>query len=105
MTSATCVRWWKECYTVYAQDYPGEICLITSAIGILVYKKFNAWSAKGIWAKVFEFLVVEPDLGWGFIDGSYVKAHPHSSGAVTLVDQAIGRSRAGNTSTIPVLQD
>ncbi len=27
-----------------------------------VYKKFNSWSAKGIWAKVFEFLVVEPDL-------------------------------------------
>ncbi|PID44467.1 MAG: hypothetical protein CSB48_01920, partial [Proteobacteria bacterium] len=30
-----------------------------------IYKKFNSWSAKGIWAKVFEFLVVEPDLEWG----------------------------------------
>ncbi|MCG8609454.1 MAG: IS5 family transposase [Pseudomonadales bacterium] len=70
-----------------------------------VYKKFNAWSAKGIWSKVFEFFVVEPDLEWGFIDGSYVKAHQHSSGAAAAGDQAIGRSRAGYTSKIHMVVD
>ena len=72
-----------------------------------VYKKFNAWSAKGIWSKVFEFFVVEPDLEWGFIDGSYVKAHQHSSGAAAAGDQTIGysRSRAGYTSKIHMIVD
>lgn len=41
-----------------------------------VYKRFNAWSASGKWLKVFQALVVEPDMEWVFIDGSYAKAHP-----------------------------
>ena len=70
-----------------------------------VYKKFNSWSARGIWKKVFNLLVIEPDLEWGFIDGSYVKAHQHSTGAASDDDQAIGTSRAGNTSTIHMVVD
>ncbi len=70
-----------------------------------LYKKFNAWSVKGIWMKVFNFLVVEPDLEWAFIDGSYVKAHQHSAGAAGPEDQAIGTSRAGKTSKIHMVVD
>tara|TARA_R110002072_G_scaffold296553_1_gene468533 strand:+ start:33502 stop:33819 length:318 start_codon:yes stop_codon:yes gene_type:complete len=50
--------------------------------------------------KVFNFLVVEPDLEWAFIDGSYIKAHQHSAGAAGPVNQAVGASRAGKTSKI-----
>lgn len=70
-----------------------------------VYKKFNSWSAKGIWKIVLNHLIIEPDLEWGFIDGSYVKAHQHSSGAAGNDDQGIGVSRAGNTSKIHMVVD
>lgn len=65
-----------------------------------VYKRFNAWSTSGKWLKVFQTLVADPDMEWVFIDGSYAKAHQHSAGAAGGMDQAIGKSRAGNTSNI-----
>ena len=46
-----------------------------------IFKKFNAWSAQGKWLKIFEAIVQEPDMEWLFVDGSYVRAHQHSSGA------------------------
>jgi len=70
-----------------------------------VYKRFNAWCATGKWLKVFQALVVEPDLEWVFIDGSYAKAHQHSAGAAGAQEQAIGKSRAGNTSKIHLAVD
>ncbi len=70
-----------------------------------VYKRFNAWSASGKWLKIFRELVVEPDLEWAFIDGSYAKAHQHSAGAAGGHDEAIGKSRAGNTSKIHLAVD
>ncbi|GFM67128.1 hypothetical protein PSCICJ_32460 [Pseudomonas cichorii] len=42
----------------------------------------------------------KPDMERVFIDGSYAKAHQHSAGAATAGDEAIGKSRAGNTSKI-----
>lgn len=68
-----------------------------------VYKRFNAWSASGKWFKVLEVLMTDPDMEWVFIDGSYAKAHQHSTGAASKKDEAIGKSRAGNTSKIPWL--
>lgn len=62
-----------------------------------VYKRFNAWSAAGKWFKVFKMLMAEPDMEWVFIDGSYAKTHQHSAGAASANDEAIGKSRAGNT--------
>ncbi len=70
-----------------------------------VYKRFNAWSAAGKWFKVFKMLVAEPDMEWVFIDGSYAKAHQHSAGAASANDEAIGKSRAGNTSKIHLAVD
>ncbi len=65
-----------------------------------IYQKFNRWSSKNKLIKVFKALVQEPDLEWEFIDGSIVKAHQHSAGAVGKEDQAIGKSVAGNTTKI-----
>ena len=47
----------------------------------------------------------EPDLEWEFIDGSIVKAHQHSTGAVGKENQAIGKSVAGNTTKIHMAVD
>lgn len=65
-----------------------------------IYKRFNAWSIAGKWIKIFKILVVNPDLKRLFIDGSYAKAHQHSAGAASGCDEAIGKSRSGNTSKI-----
>jgi transposase len=54
---------------------------------------------------VFQTLVTDPDMEWVFIDGSYAKAHQHSAGAAGGMDQAIGKSRAGNTSKIHLAVD
>ena len=70
-----------------------------------VYKRFNAWSASGKWLEIFKWLVDEPNREWVFIDGSYAKAHQHSAGAAGTNDQAIGKSRAGNTSKIHLAVD
>lgn len=70
-----------------------------------IYKRFNAWSAAGKWIDIFKTLVTEPDWEWVFIDGSYAKAHQHSAGAASMSDEAIGKSRAGNTSKIHLAVD
>ncbi len=70
-----------------------------------VYKRFNAWSASGKWLKNFKALVNQPDLEWTFIDGSYIKAHQHSAGAASGQDEAIGKSRAGQTTKIHLAVD
>ena len=43
---------------------------------------------------------MDPDWEWEFIDGSYVKAHQHSAGAVGQESQTIGKSLARNTTKI-----
>ncbi len=65
-----------------------------------VYQKFNRWSSKNKLMNIFKSLVKEPDLEWEFIDGSIVKAHQHSAGAASEDDQAIGKSKGGNTTKI-----
>ena len=49
--------------------------------------------------------MVDPDMEWVFIDGSYAKAHQHSAGAASGTDEAIGKSRAGNSSKIHLVVD
>ena len=65
-----------------------------------VYQQFNRWSANDKLMGLFNTLVHEPDLEWGFIDGSFVKAHQHSAGAAGDDDQSIGKSRGGLTTKI-----
>jgi transposase len=70
-----------------------------------VYKRFRAWSQKGTLMRVFQALVRDPDREWIFIDGTYTKAHQHSAGAPGSDPQAIGKSRAGQTTKIHLLVD
>jgi transposase len=69
-----------------------------------VFKTFNNWAKRGVWQKVFNALKVDPDFEWGFIDGSYVKAHQHSAGAKSD-EQGIGLSRGGKTTKIHMVVD
>jgi|UPI00078126C1 transposase len=70
-----------------------------------VYKRFNAWSAAGKLMAAFRALVDDPDVEWLFSYGAYVKAHQDSTGAATEEAEAVGKSRAGNTSKIHLAVD
>jgi len=70
-----------------------------------VYRRFLLWSRKGILTRLFKSLTQRSDTEWEFIDGSYVKAHQHSTGAPSKNEQGIGLSRGGNTSKIHLAVD
>ena len=69
-----------------------------------VYKAFNRWSANNKLILLFNKVINQPDMEWVFIDGSHIKAHQHSSGA-NPKDQAIAKSRGGNTTKIHLAVD
>ena len=58
------------------------------------WKRYNRWVKSGLWAKLLEKLTVEPDFEWLIIDGTHIKAHPHSAGA-RGGNQDMDRSKGG----------
>ena len=67
-----------------------------------IFQKFNRWSSRNLLNKIFKSLVQDPDLEWEFIDGSIVRAHQHSTGDIGKDNQAMGKSRGGNTKKIHI---
>ena len=59
-----------------------------------MHRRFCRWRDKGVWEKLLEQLVVEPDLEWIMMDATYIKAHMQASGAKGG-SQAIARSKGG----------
>src|SRR5262245_56963226 len=45
-----------------------------------VWKRFDRWSRKGVWQRVFETLQ-DPDLEWLILDSTVIRAHQHAAGA------------------------
>ena len=70
-----------------------------------VFKRFNEWSKKGKLKIIFKKLSKDSDSEWTFVDGTIVKAHQHSSGAVRGEETAIGKSVAGNSTKIHLACD
>ena len=60
------------------------------------HRRFCRWRDKGIWEKILERLIDEPDMEWLIIDASHVKVHPHAAGAVGG-NEAMGRTKGGST--------
>lgn len=44
------------------------------------FVRFNRWSKKGVWKRVFEALQ-DLDLEWLMVDATIVRAHVHAAGA------------------------
>ena len=44
-----------------------------------VFQRFNRWSKKGIWLRIFEELQ-DPDLEWLMLDSTVLRAHQHAAG-------------------------
>ena len=45
------------------------------------HRRFCRWRDRGVWEKLLEILIDEPDFEWLMIDASHVKVHPHAAGA------------------------
>ena len=45
------------------------------------WRRFDRWSAKGVWLRVFEERK-DPDLEWLILDSTVIRAHQHAAGAV-----------------------
>jgi len=60
-----------------------------------VAKRFRRWATEGIWERVLEALIDEPDYEWLMIDASHIKVHPHATGAVGG-NQDMDRTKGGS---------
>ena len=61
-----------------------------------VHKRFKRWCDNGIWDKILEQFIDEPDFEWLMIDTSHCKVHPHAAGAVGG-NQDMGLTKGGST--------
>jgi hypothetical protein len=60
------------------------------------HRRFCRWRDKGVWEKLLEKLVFDPDYEWLIIDATYIKAHQHGAGA-RGGNQDMGRTKGGST--------
>jgi transposase len=70
-----------------------------------VFRRFNLWSKKGLITEIFQFLSRLNDPQWLFIDGSIVKTHQDGANVKSPSEQAMGKSRGGNSTKIHLAVD
>src|SRR5262245_7639058 len=56
-----------------------------------VWKRFERWTRKGRWQKIFEALQ-DPDLEWLILDSTVVRAHQHAAGAGKKATEREGKT-------------
>ena len=44
-----------------------------------VYVRYNRWSHKGVWQRIFTAVAGDPDLEYLMVDGSIVRVHQHGA--------------------------
>ncbi len=59
------------------------------------HRRFCRWRDSGMWEKLLEKVVKEPDFEWLMIDASHIKVHQHASGAKGG-NQDMGRTKGGS---------
>ena len=70
------------------------------------YNRFNRWSRRGIWKRIFDTLAAKSRDSLYLIDSTIVKAHRAASGAKRGEQkQAIGVSRGGRSTKIHAIVD
>lgn len=48
-----------------------------------IYVRYNRWSKKGVWERVFNAMADDPDLEYVMVDGSIVRVHQHGAAKKT----------------------
>ena len=54
------------------------------------------WRDKGLWEKLLDLTIDDPDYEWLMIDASHCKVHPHAAGA-RGGNQDMSRTKGGST--------
>ena len=74
-----------------------------------IFKRFARWSDNGVWGKLHQALIEEPDMEWLLIDSTVVRAHPCAGGAPKKnggqENQALGKSVGGFSTKIHATVD
>ena len=60
------------------------------------HRRFCRWRDKGIWERLLETLIDDPDYEWLIIDASHIKVHSHAAGA-RGGSQDMARTKGGPT--------
>ena len=60
------------------------------------HRRFCRWRDKGVWERLLEHLIEDPDFEWLMIDATHVKVHPHGTGA-RGGNQDMSRTKGGST--------
>ena len=60
------------------------------------HRRFCRWRDRGVWEKLLELLVHDPDYEWLMVDASHIKVHAHGTGAVGG-NQDMGLTKGGST--------
>ena len=58
------------------------------------HRRFCCWRDRGVWEKLLNEVIDEPDFEWLMIDASHIKMHPHAAGAVGG-NQTMARTKGG----------
>ena len=61
-----------------------------------VQRRFCRWRDRGVWEKLLEVFIEEPDCEWLMIDASHCKVPPHAAGAKGG-NQDMSRTKGGST--------
>ena len=74
-----------------------------------IFKRFAAWSDRGVWFNLHQRLIEEPDCEWLLIDSTIVRAHPCAAGAPKKnggqETQSLGKSVGGFSTKVHVTVD
>ena len=58
------------------------------------HHRFCRWRDRGVWEKLLDLVIDNPDYEWLMVDATYVKVHPHGAGA-RGGNQEVGRTKGG----------
>jgi transposase len=45
------------------------------------HRRVCRWRDRGVWARLLDSVIDDPDFEWLMIDASHIKVHPHGAGA------------------------
>lgn len=66
---------WVACTGAPWRDLPAEFGNWNS-----VFQRFRRWAKRGVWSRIFDALIEDPDLEHLIIDATIVRAHQHAAG-------------------------
>jgi transposase len=61
-----------------------------------IHKRFTRWRDSGVWERLLNIVMDDPDYEWLMIDSTCCKVHPHAAGAKGG-NQEMSRSKGGLT--------